>query len=1307
MQRTKKSFIWMLILTLVVAIVQPGVTPTASAADAATSYFTPDIPGIRNTVVLTPEKGTAKEQISRDNLYHVTESELVVTGTFTKVTGSSLGVNLQQLNWNPQTSKWDEDPTHVAPGVVLLDVDRPDNRFNARVTLYPGVNKITFTGSQGLNDRSETFYVLFDQVPYVEKLLVLGGADKLNLNEGAQLVIARDEITLEGKAQNATKVTIGVNGKAALATSLLQDGTFFTPQLKLNPGLNDLKLVVQNASDTLTFNYSIYYYDEKNPIVEMYLVDSIGNAQSLLGEEPIFTETTDSADLFVKLLVPDNAGIAFQGSGGIVMDSTSVTAVTYYKGMKVEDTGKLKKDPGSEVFIPGITTNTPAYRLVTFSVDNFNFNKDTAGLVLTDQNHNLSITYGTKTINKKTDFQYMQGQTVIKDLKLLKGYIPNPSPPTTATNIPGSVALNGAKVDSSDFYILVSTNSAPASPSSLIANYLPLATQPVGITLVETLSDTQYIYKISGFQNGNQTVRFNYSGSNAYKDATISFASKNYIYVANLTDGQTYTIDSGGSDQIIVKGQYVDFDTLASDYFVAEAYVNGLKVRPIDNASWLDDKGNFVLPLLVSAANGPLVYGENRIIFTGTGSDDKGQTREVRKELRIYIVDQNVSMVTKFQPAVGKDRPMFPERNFSSNNEQLAKIFNLTPDFIYNDNKYTTSLKTYDLVLRGSGAIKANLNMGTKNILSVDIPETSTAGTEAVTFANDRYSYEFAGSRRDFIMRIQDFVTDQPGTYVYTLELINETGAKTSQRLELVREASSYRIISPQPTVGDKYVVNKNFVHFDIEAEGATSVIIDKEPALKRTDLGDNRFVLDYVGLKQDKSTKIKIQIVRGGVTNTDTIEVFYTGTVAVDAQYMAPKVANKYSVFNKAVQLNFPKGTVLQGTDVRGLNKYYPDTKLLFGIAEPNSGVVERRNDYGNVIGFPGTGENSGASTWNIPDQFLLNFGSTVKTNNFSRVSEVYWISGGLGELGDKGTAAYKPATNGLAPYSVDGLFGDPETPAERKVVPSQRGTLTLSYNTNVVDDAGYTITVFRYNANRQWENIAGVVDSKKHTVTVPFDEFGYYTVMKMSRGYSDVTNHQWARNVLNALYSKGFMNNIRFEQFGADDQTTRGEFATLLVKGLSLPLKYSNKQTFADLVPGASSITWDYAHIETAARAGIVTGLTDGIYGPDRAVTREQAAVMIARALKLKLAINDQKLKDSVAKSFLDSGNIDSYALSAIQAVTKAGIMSGSAVTQAGQKKPSYNFNPKSNMTRAEAAKIAVELLKKSTKIFPKNLS
>ncbi|WKL04060.1 S-layer homology domain-containing protein [Paenibacillus amylolyticus] len=89
-----------------------------------------------------------------------------------------------------------------------------------------------------------------------------------------------------------------------------------------------------------------------------------------------------------------------------------------------------------------------------------------------------------------------------------------------------------------------------------------------------------------------------------------------------------------------------------------------------------------------------------------------------------------------------------------------------------------------------------------------------------------------------------------------------------------------------------------------------------------------------------------------------------------------------------------------------------------------------------------------------------------------------------------------------------------------------------------------------------------------------------------------------------------------------------------------------------------------------------------------------------MIARALELKMAANDSKLQSALAKAFIDSGSMESYAGPAVQAVTKAKIMEGSPVTVAGQKKPQYAFNLKGNLTRAEAGKIAVELLKRAQK-------
>ncbi|MBT2285182.1 S-layer homology domain-containing protein [Paenibacillus polymyxa] len=1309
MQRTKKPLIWLMMVALVVSLIPAGLAPVASAA-GQTSYFTPDNEKLKRTAGLSmdaPDPNNSvpsdADKLSRNSAYIVTSSEQVVAGTFTNVTGSTLGVNVQLMNL--QNGKWVPESTRVAPGVVTVDPDRPDNRFRSTLTLFPGMNRVTFTGSQGPSERSESFYILYDSVPYIDKLQVLGGSDNLNLNEGAQVVVNTGDVTITGVAQNSKRVTVSLNNGTALPTGLQLDGNFFSPVLNLKPGHNDLAITIEGGTDKKVFNYSLLYYNDQSPFSTLDLREGgAGLPQSMLSNvRPTYGGELIDAYVNVQLILPEQAGNPTPVIG--LEDETLEPGAI--KNMDIED-------------IPSVGQNTPGYTIITFDINPIPF-KDTNGMIDRLQNHILTVDYGDESVRTTMNLEYVENAVSISNLKYIRDF--NQTNMIDATTVPEGVNLDGASVNSSDFYILVETNRDPGS-AGLNASYLPRGTSDITIDFIgNAVKDdpTKRIYHITGFKSGNQMVRFAFDNSSTGRNVTISYASKSFISVDNLTDGQTYDMNSIASDGITLEGRYVDFDNLTSPFFVGEIFANGRKVYstsdtpapgqeyPLSLSFGTD--GSFSKKIKVDGDTGPLYIGENRIVLTGTAKDTKGQISEVSKELRIFINDNNISTINNFQPSLSNNTSRFPTDTYSSNDPWVRELFNLSPEFVFNDNKYTTSLKSFDLVLRGAGATRMSLNMGTQNIFELNIPD-GASDTWVNPIMNDQFAtnnptviVEKAGRQQDFVVRLKNLKAETPGTYIYTLDLYNKTGAKTSQKVEIVKEVTGYRILSPVANSGTQIVVNKNFVHFDIEAEGATGVIIDKQPAAKLQGAATDRFVLDYVGLKPDKSNAIKITINRDGVTTNDTVNVFYTNAAGVDSQYMAPKVANKYSAFNKQVELSFPKGTIMESTDTRGIKKFYPENKLLFGIADPATGIVERRNDYGSLVGIQQNANDPNVIT--VPDEYYRRFSAVVgDAINFSPISDIYWVSGGMGESG-RDTSNYKAPTNGSGPYTVNSLYGDPQIPAERKIKPSQRGSLTIAYDPNVVDDAGSTISVFYYTPNREWRRIGGEVDSKKHTVTVPFDDFGYYKVMKLRRSYNDITNHGWARNILNALYAKGFMTPIRFEQFGTDDRTSRGEFATLLVKGLNLPITSDSNRTFTDVAAGTSSFTWDYDSIETAARAGIVTGLSDGVFGPDQPLTREQAAVMIARALELKLASNDSKLTGALAKSFIDSGSMEAYSRPAIQAVTKAKIMEGSPVTVAGQKKPQFAFNPKGNLTRAEAGKIAVELLKKSTKVFPKTLS
>ncbi|GAB1158007.1 hypothetical protein YWY31_40320 [Paenibacillus illinoisensis] len=1312
MQQKKRPLVWIMLVTMVLSLFPQGLFSgsIASAADddtngsnAYTTYFTPDLRTLRETAGLSILPDATKPFLTRSNAYTTSTSSITISGSYAFVSNTSLKVKVEQLNLvtDGTDSKWVADATKAITTAVTADPSG-NNKFTANnLNLFPGFNRITFLGNQGSVERSDTFYVLYDQAPFIESFQVFtdssatGGNKSYNLNEGSNTVVDTQRVSIQGKVQNSTLVSVKVNGGDEINASMLQDGSFFLPQLQLKAGLNNLKFKISSASNAIETERSIYYFDKDQPFTDLK-VQLGGQDKSILGTNPTFTGSSQTtATVTGQVLLPYSASDKeFDSTNGeINLANGNLTQPTTF-AFTTSD----------EVLITGSDGVTIEYRLVKFAVTTpYNLELATDGTSpKKEQTLRLRLAYGNFSAGYNASYVFSPGAQDITEIYYLPDYV-------EGKDIDSQTKLDGTKLQSDSFYIMV--ESSEAITGTLVGEYLPTGTTKLTIANVASpasLTAKQKIYKITGFLGGDQQVRFYYgSATNLPKVVKISYVTASSIYVESLQNGQTYTFNSKNNKEILpLTGRFIGFKTLNGSNFIAEILVNGKKYNA-GTFPKADGTFNIELPVL---KEGPIVYGENTILIRATDEDANKLPITISTTLKINVIDKNQSTITSFMPTlIPKDsRQQFINKPITQyEDEEMKRIFSVTPEFAFKEDKYVTSEETYDLVINGGGADIVNVYFGsdkifTKNLTSTTIYEVNQPA------ANGLPSYDITGNSDLFIARIQNLKFDAPGTHVYTLELINSTGARTTQRLEIVREPASYRILSPQPTVGSNIVVNKNFVRFDIEAEGATQVLVGKEPAVKRTDM-NNRFVLDYVGLKADKDNKIKIEIIRDGGTITDTVSVYYTSAIAIDSQYMAPKVATKYTVFNKDLVLSFPKGTVLQSTTTSGMVKFYPDNKLLFGIADPKDGVVERKNDYGNVIGVnPDDRSTNGASVIRIPTELSSFFASVINTNNFTQVSDIYWINGGLGELGDRGTNGYKAGTNGITPYSIEGEFT--RYAQERILTPSQRGTLTLKYDPSIVDDVGSTITVYRYSDNSnvgKWVSIGGVVDTKSHTITVPFDEFGYYKVMKQSQSYPDITNHPWARNLLNAMYSKGIMNPLRTNAFGADDQTTRGEFATLLVKGMDIPLVKTTKATFTDVSENTKSDRWTYEAIETAAKAGIVQGLSDGFFGPDQPVTREQAAVMIARAMNAKLAANDSKLSAALAKSFLDSSSIDFYARPAIQAVTKAKIMEGSPVTIPGATKPQYQFNPKGNMTRAEAAKIAVELLKKSTKLFPKTLS
>ncbi|MEF3303632.1 S-layer homology domain-containing protein [Paenibacillus sp. GYB003] len=154
--------------------------------------------------------------------------------------------------------------------------------------------------------------------------------------------------------------------------------------------------------------------------------------------------------------------------------------------------------------------------------------------------------------------------------------------------------------------------------------------------------------------------------------------------------------------------------------------------------------------------------------------------------------------------------------------------------------------------------------------------------------------------------------------------------------------------------------------------------------------------------------------------------------------------------------------------------------------------------------------------------------------------------------------------------------------------------------------------------------------------------------------RTFADLQGH-WAKADIELLASKLIVRGATADAFMPDRSITRAEFAALLVRSLGIADAKSGGARFADVPEGA----WFAGAVAAAADKGLVSGTDDRQFRPDEPVTREQMALMIARAL----AMTGKKGggQADVLTRFADRASVSDWAEAAVSQVVQAGLMNG----------------------------------------------
>lgn len=159
------------------------------------------------------------------------------------------------------------------------------------------------------------------------------------------------------------------------------------------------------------------------------------------------------------------------------------------------------------------------------------------------------------------------------------------------------------------------------------------------------------------------------------------------------------------------------------------------------------------------------------------------------------------------------------------------------------------------------------------------------------------------------------------------------------------------------------------------------------------------------------------------------------------------------------------------------------------------------------------------------------------------------------------------------------------------------------------------------------------------------------------------------WAEASIDRWSAAGVINGDHAGNFNPGNTITRAELAQVLVNLLGLTDK-ADADTFTDVKAG----DWFADAVLKCAAAGIMKGNGTGLANPNSPITRQEAIVMIGRALGVKPST------DTNLKQFADGETVADWAAGYMAPLTKMGILNGIASANGD-----VNVLPELNIDRA----------------------
>lgn len=170
----------------------------------------------------------------------------------------------------------------------------------------------------------------------------------------------------------------------------------------------------------------------------------------------------------------------------------------------------------------------------------------------------------------------------------------------------------------------------------------------------------------------------------------------------------------------------------------------------------------------------------------------------------------------------------------------------------------------------------------------------------------------------------------------------------------------------------------------------------------------------------------------------------------------------------------------------------------------------------------------------------------------------------------------------------------------------------------------------------------------------------------MSLNQPFLDITDI-YGEQAIQRLYGAGIVNGTGPGKYEPNKPVNRSEFVTMLGRVFHLEPVIAAIPAFTDVGPS----DWYYGFVQAALNTGIAEGTGQGMFQPDNQLTRQEASILLVRALK-------QSPSHATAAPFKDSNQSAAWALPYVNKAYQLGFVEGDQGF----------FRPNDPITRQETA-------------------